>query len=86
MVGHSYNQGALESNIALSKRRAEAVTTTLASNYGVAANRLLAFGVAELALVASNTGDEGRAKAGGWNWCRNDVCWLLCRAAGKACR
>ena len=62
VVGHTDNQGALESNIALSKRRAEAVTTTLASNYGVAANRLLAFGVAELALVASNTGDEGRAK------------------------
>ena len=62
VVGHSYNQGALESNIALSKRRVEAVTTTLASNYGVAANRLSAFGVADLAQVASNTGDEGRAK------------------------
>ena len=61
-VGHTDNQGALESNIALSKRRAEAVTTTLASNYGVAANRLSAFGVAVLAPVASNTGEEGHAK------------------------
>ena len=62
VVGHTDNQGALESNIALSKRRAEAVTATLASTYGVAANRLSAFGVADLAPVASNTGDEGRAK------------------------
>ncbi len=62
VVGHTDNQGALESNIALSKRRAEAVTAALASSYGVAANRLSAFGVADLAPVASNSGEEGRAK------------------------
>ena len=74
VMGHTDNQGALESDVALSKRRAEAVATTPASNYGVAANRLSAFGVADLAPLASNTGDEGRAKTGGWNWCRNKVC------------
>ncbi len=62
VVGHTDNQGTLDSNIALSKRRAEAVTAALASSYGVAANRLSAFGVADLAPVASNSGEEGRAK------------------------
>ena len=62
VVGHTDNQGALDANIALSKRRAEAVTAALASSYGVAANRLSAFGVADLAPVASNSGEEGRAK------------------------
>lgn len=62
VVGHTDNQGALDANIALSKRRAEAVTAALASGYGVAANRLSAFGVADLAPVASNSGEEGRAK------------------------
>ncbi len=62
VVGHTDNQGTLDANIALSKRRAEAVTAALASSYGVAANRLSAFGVADLAPVASNSGEEGRAK------------------------
>ncbi len=62
VVGHTDNQGALDANIALSKRRAEAVTAALVSTHGVAANRLSAFGVADLAPVASNSGEEGRAK------------------------
>ena len=62
VVGHTDNQGALDANIGLSKRRAEAVTAALTSSYGVATNRLSAFGVADLAPVASNSGEEGRAK------------------------
>ena len=62
VVGHTDNQGVLDSNIALSKRRAEAVTAALASSYGIAANRLSAFGVADLAPIASNSSEEGRAK------------------------
>ena len=62
VVGHTDNQGLLDANIALSKRRAEAVTAALATSYGVAANRLSAFGVADLAPVASNSGEDGRAK------------------------
>ncbi len=62
VVGHTDNQGTLDSNIALSKRRAEAVNAALASQHGIAAARLSAFGVADLAPVASNTDEAGRAK------------------------
>ncbi len=62
VVGHTDNQGGLEANIALSKRRAEAVNATLVAQYGIAASRLSAFGVADLAPVASNATDDGRAK------------------------
>jgi OmpA-OmpF porin, OOP family len=62
VVGHTDNQGSLDSNIALSKRRAEAVIAALASQHSIAAARLLAFGVADLAPVASNADEPGRAK------------------------
>ena len=62
VVGHTDNQGALDSNIALSKRRAEAVNAALVAQHGISAARLSAFGVADLAPVASNTNEEGRAK------------------------
>lgn len=62
VVGHTDNQGALDSNIALSKRRAEAVNAALVSQHGIAAARLSAFGVADLAPVASNNNEDGRAK------------------------
>lgn len=62
VVGHTDNQGGLDSNIALSKRRAEAVNAALSSQHGIAAGRLSAYGVADLAPVASNTDEAGRAK------------------------
>ena len=62
VVGHTDNQGSLDSNIALSKRRAEAVNAALSSQHSIAANRLSAFGVADLAPVASNADEAGRAK------------------------
>ena len=62
VVGHTDNQGQLDANIALSKRRAEAVNAALASQYAIAAARLAAFGVADLAPVASNGDEAGRAK------------------------
>ena len=62
VVGHTDNQGNLDSNIGLSKRRAESVNAALASQYGITSNRLSAFGVADLAPVASNANEEGRAK------------------------
>ena len=62
MVGHTDNQGGLDSNIALSKRRAEAVTAALLSQHGIAAGRLSAYGVGDLALATSNTDEAGHAK------------------------
>lgn len=62
VVGHTDNQGNLDGNIGLSKRRAESVNAALASQYGIASQRLSAFGVADLAPVASNAHEDGRAK------------------------
>lgn len=62
IVGHTDNQGALEGNVALSQRRAEAVVAALAQQYGIDAKRMLARGVASYAPLASNAGDAGRAK------------------------
>jgi len=62
IVGHTDGEGTLASNFDLSKRRAEAVKAALVKDYGIAAARLTANGVASLAPVAPNTSDEGRAK------------------------
>lgn len=62
IVGHTDAQGTLTSNFDLSRRRADAVKTALIKDYGIAATRLTANGVASLAPVAVNTTDEGRAK------------------------
>jgi OOP family OmpA-OmpF porin len=60
IVGHSDNQGSLDANIALSKRRAEAVRTALIQR-GVVAGSLEAHGVGYLAPVSTNATDAGRA-------------------------
>lgn len=62
VVGHTDNQGGLEFNLGLSKRRADAVVAILVQNYGISANRLTANGVAYLAPVATNATEAGRAK------------------------
>lgn len=62
VVGHTDNQGKLDYNLSLSQRRAEAVANALANNYKIARNRLLGKGVANLAPVASNQSEDGRAK------------------------
>jgi len=62
VVGHTDNIGSYDANLTLSKRRAEAVVAALTGEYGISANRLTANGVANLAPVAVNTTDEGRAK------------------------
>ncbi len=61
VVGHTDSVGSFDSNLALSKRRADAVAAALAKDYGIAANRLVGNGVASLAPLASNSSDEGRA-------------------------
>jgi outer membrane protein OmpA-like peptidoglycan-associated protein len=62
VVGHTDNQGGLEMNMDLSRRRAQAVLGALTTKYAVAAARLKAFGNGPYSPVASNDSDEGRAK------------------------
>jgi OOP family OmpA-OmpF porin len=62
IVGHTDNQGALDYNMTLSKKRADAVRDALIKQYGIAASRLAAWGAGYLAPVASNHTEAGRAK------------------------
>jgi len=60
LVGHSDAEGALETNIRLSRARAEAVRARLVSDFGVAATQVAAEGVGFLAPRASNDDAAGR--------------------------
>lgn len=62
IVGHTDNSGDFASNMALSKNRAKAVMNELINKYGVDANQLKAYGVANLSPVLSNSTDVGKAK------------------------
>ncbi len=62
VVGHTDNVGSFDSNMKLSKDRAEAVVRVLSGKYGIAAARLKPYGVASLAPIASNDTEDGRAK------------------------
>jgi len=62
VVGHTDNVLTLDANMDLSRRRAASVTKALSERYGVAPARLDAHGVGPLAPVASNDGEDGRAK------------------------
>ena len=62
VVGHTDNVGSFESNMKLSKDRADAVAKTLSGKYAIAAARLKAHGVASLSPVTSNDTEEGKAK------------------------
>jgi outer membrane protein OmpA-like peptidoglycan-associated protein len=62
LVGHTDFDGPLEPNVALSRRRAEAVRATLIDRFGIAPGRLEAEGVGYLMPIASNETAEGRAR------------------------
>jgi OmpA-OmpF porin, OOP family len=63
IVGHTDNVGALDANQALSQARAQAVVAALSMPpYAIDAKRLLARGVANVAPVASNADEAGRAR------------------------
>ncbi len=62
IVGHTDGTGHFDHNMGLSKRRAGAVVRRLASDYGIAAERLNAEGVGPLSPVVSNGSEEGRAR------------------------
>ena len=60
LVGHTDAVGGLEDNIALSRKRAEAVRQWLIDGHGVASDRLEARGAGYLAPRASNLTEAGR--------------------------
>jgi outer membrane protein OmpA-like peptidoglycan-associated protein len=62
IVGHTDNVGTFDSNMKLSKDRADAVVKALAGKYNIGATRLQAGGVGPLSPAASNLTEEGRAK------------------------
>ena len=62
VVGHTDNVGPFDSNMKLSKDRADAVVRALSGKYGIAAARLRPYGVASLSPVASNDTEDGKAK------------------------
>jgi len=62
LVGHTDAVGSLDSNIALSKKRAASVMQRLISQYGIPAQNLSAQGIGFLAPRASNATPEGRQK------------------------
>jgi outer membrane protein OmpA-like peptidoglycan-associated protein len=62
IVGHTDNQGDFDSNVALSRRRAEAIVAALAHDYGIPPARMRAVGDANSAPLASNATEAGRAR------------------------
>jgi len=62
IVGHTDNVGGVDYNMKLSQARADAVVKALATKYKVNPQRLKAYGVGQLAPVAPNKTEDGRAK------------------------
>ncbi len=62
VVGHTDNVGDFESNRDLSQRRATSVVNALVTGFGIAPERLVAFGVSYASPVASNGTAEGRSQ------------------------
>ncbi len=62
VVGHTDSVGSFDSNMKLSKDRAEAVAKALTGKYRIAPERLKAHGVASLSPVASNDTEDGKQK------------------------
>jgi len=60
VVGHTDGEGSHQYNQALSENRAKSVVKELVNGYGIAADRLAAIGVGQVAPVASNDTEEGR--------------------------
>lgn len=60
LVGHSDWTGGLDSNVALSRARADAVATYVTTHLGIAANRIGVQGIGYLAPRTANTTQTGR--------------------------
>jgi len=62
IVGHTDNVGDFDTNLKLSKARADAVMNELVTKYSVKAEQLKAYGNGSTAPIASNSTKEGKAK------------------------
>jgi OOP family OmpA-OmpF porin len=62
IVGHTDNVGGIDYNMKLSQARADAVVKALTTKYKVKPQSLKAYGVGQLAPVAPNKTEDGRAK------------------------
>jgi len=60
LVGHTDTSGALDANIALSRRRAASVVERLVNTYGISRNQLAAEGMGYLSPLDTNTTEDGR--------------------------
>lgn len=60
LVGHTDTTGSLEANVAVSRKRAEAVRERLVQSYGVASGQVSAEGAGWLAPRATNLTSEGQ--------------------------
>ena len=61
LVGHTDSEGSLDSNIRVSRARAQAVKDRLVADHDVQANRVEAQGAGYLSPIASNLSANGRA-------------------------
>jgi outer membrane protein OmpA-like peptidoglycan-associated protein len=62
IVGHTDNQGNLDYNVELSRRRAVAVVTALTTRHGIHPTQVIPVGVGMAAPVAPNTDEAGRTQ------------------------
>ena len=62
IVGHTDNVGGVDYNMKLSQARADAVVKMATTKFKINPQRLKAYGVGQLAPVAPNKTEEGRAK------------------------
>jgi OOP family OmpA-OmpF porin len=62
VVGHTDNVASLDSNLRLSRARAEAVVAALSGRYSISGVRLVPNGVGPLAPMANNDSEAGRAQ------------------------
>jgi OOP family OmpA-OmpF porin len=60
--GHTDGQGAVDANLVLSQRRAEAAVAALVSTYHIDASKLRARGVASFSPLSTNHTEAGRAR------------------------
>ena len=62
IIGHTDSEGDEGSNLSLSKKRAEAVKSSMEQQYGIAAGRIVTDGKGETEPVGDNASAEGMAE------------------------